>query len=258
MLRAASFARYLPNDGIRLDVLTTHNASAVGTDYSLLDEIPSEVSIHRTMTFDLPFGLKKRIRNLISGGKSFRGESFAASQGSKPNLLKKMMQEMLSPDPQVIWISSATHAARRIVRSRKIDLVLITVPPYSCLLLVEKLRKEFPRLAIVVDVRDEWLTTTIDLVGFGRSDRSLRVARRIEADAVTHATAIVAVTEAARREIRARYPQERDDKFHLIPNGFDATRLSRSGPSPESLPDDRIVVTYIGTIYAATEPTHAG
>lgn len=255
MLRAASFARYLPNDGIRLDVLTTRNASAVGTDYSLLNQIPSEVAIHRTVTLDLPFGVRKWIRKLIGGGKSLEGESHAAHQGSKPNLLRRAMQEMLMPDPQVTWIPLAARAARRIVMSRNIDLVLMTVPPYSCLLLVEKLRQEFPHLPIVVDVRDEWLTTTIDLVGLGRSERSLRVARRIEADAITYATAIVAVTEAARREMRARYPQQSDGKFHLIPNGFDATRLSHSIPSPESRPDGKIVITYIGTIYAATEPT---
>jgi hypothetical protein len=72
---------------------------------------------------------------------------------------------------------------------------------------------------------------------------------------VTHATAVVAVTEAARREIRARFPQEPDNKFQLIPNGFDATRLRRSALSPEPRPDGKILVTFVGTVYAATEPT---
>ena len=120
---------------------------------------------------------------------------------------------------------------------------------------MEKLRKEFPRLAIVVDFRDEWLSTTIDLVSFSRRKRARRFARNAEASAVTNATAIVAVTEAARREIRSRYPQEPDSKFQLIPNGFDATRLRRSAPSPEPRPDGKIVVTHIGTVYASTEPT---
>ena len=69
VLRAASLARYLPAEGIHLDVLTTHNASAVGADSGLLKEIPSEVEIHRTITFDLPFGLKKGVKKLITGGK---------------------------------------------------------------------------------------------------------------------------------------------------------------------------------------------
>ena len=58
VLRAASLARYLPSENIRLDVLTTRNASAVGTDSKLLQDIPSTVTIHRTTTLDLPFGLR--------------------------------------------------------------------------------------------------------------------------------------------------------------------------------------------------------
>jgi glycosyltransferase involved in cell wall biosynthesis len=175
-------------------------------------------------------------------------------------LIKRLIQDILQPDPQVTWLPVLTRAARRIVRKRKIDLVLITVPPFSSVLLVEKLRREFPRLAIVVDFRDEWLSTTFDLVSFlfSSSERARCIARNAEASAVTNATAIVAVTEAARRQIRARYPQEPEGKFHLIPNGFDAGRLRGSATlaKPRSGDrDDRIVVTYVGTVYASTEPS---
>jgi hypothetical protein len=121
--------------------------------------------------------------------------------------------------------------------------------------LVAHLRKQFPHLPIVVDFRDEWLSTTIDLVSFSRSDRAIQVARETEASAVANATAIVAVTEGARREIRNRYPKEPDSKFHLIPNGFDSKAVRASAPRVESGLQDRIVATYIGSIYGSTEPT---
>ena len=233
VLRAASLARYLPAEGIRLDVLTARNASAVGADPTLLEEIPAEVTVHRTVTLDLPFGIKKGIKRLITGARRSAGKSAGSGSADKPALFRRLLENILLPDPQVTWLPVLTRAARRIVREREIDLVLITAPPFSNVLLVEKLRKEFPRLAIVVDFRDEWLSTTIDLIGFSRGKRAHRVARKIEASAVAKATAIVAVTEAARREIRSRYPREPDSKFLLIPNGFDATRLRRSAPSPE-------------------------
>jgi hypothetical protein len=167
------------------------------------------------------------------------------------------LQDLLQPDPQVTWLPVLTRAAWRIIRKRNIDLVLITVPPFSSVLLVEKLRKEFPHLPIVIDFRDEWLTTTFDLVSFlfSGTERARGIASKAEATAVENATAIVAVTEAARGQIRSRYPQQPDRKFHLIPNGFDATRLRRSTHSPEPRPDGKIIVTYVGTIYASTEPT---
>jgi glycosyltransferase involved in cell wall biosynthesis len=256
-MRAASLARYLPAEGIRLDVLTARNASAVGSDPSLLREIPAEVTVHRTLTLDLPFGIKKWIKRLIAGSKPPSGQAAGLTASSQPHFLRRVIQDILQPDPQVTWLPVLTRAARRIVRKRKIDLVLITVPPFSSVLLVEKLRKQFPQLAIVVDFRDEWLTTTFDLVSFlfSRSERTRQIAQAAEASAVTNATAVVAVTEAARRQIRARYPREPDGKFYLLPNGFDATRLLRSAPSAKPRPDGKIVVTYVGTIYASTEPT---
>jgi glycosyltransferase involved in cell wall biosynthesis len=255
VLRAASLARYFPAEGIRLDVLTARNASAVGSDPTLLKEIPAEVSIHRTVTLDLPFGIKKWIKKLITGRKSNKDTAAVAISASKPNFVKRILQDALLPDPQVTWLPVLTRAARRMIRKRKIDLVLITVPPFSSTLLVERLRKMFPRLPIVVDFRDEWLSSTIDLVSFSRSERAQKVARNAEASAVANATAIVAVTEAARREIRARYPQEPDGKFQLIPNGFDATRQCCSSLPTEIRSAGRIVVTYVGSIYGSTDPT---
>jgi glycosyltransferase involved in cell wall biosynthesis len=253
VLRAASLARYFPAEGIQLDVLTARNASAVGSDPMLLKEIPTEVNIHRTVTLDLPFSIKKRIKKLIMGGKPGKKEAIAPA--GKSNLLKRLLQDVLLPDLQVTWLPVLTCAARRIIRKRKIDLVLITVPPFSSVLLVEKLRREFPGLPIVVDFRDEWLSSTIDLVSFSRSERAQNVARNAEASAVANATAVVAVTEAARREIRARYPQEPDSKFQLIPNGFDATRLCRSSLPVEISSGGKIEVVFIGSIYGSTDPT---
>ena len=253
VIRAANLARYLPEEGIHLDVLTARNASAVGNDAAFLKDIPDTVTVHRTVTLDLPFGIKKRIKNLIAGNKPPASQTAAA----KPNVIKKAIQDILQPDPQVTWLPVLTRAARRIVRKRDIDLVLITVPPFSSLLLVSKLRKEFPDLAIVVDFRDEWISTTFDLVSFlfGSTERSRNLASRVEASAVTNATTVVAVTEPARREIQSRYPHEPDSKFHLIPNGFDATRLQRFESLSRLNPDGKIIVTYVGTVYASTEPT---
>jgi len=256
VLRAASLARYLPSEELRLDVLTTRNASAVGTDSKLLQDIPSTVTIHRTTTLDLPFALKKWIKKLIGGEKPAPTQAPATiATTSKPGLLKKSIQDILLPDPQITWLPVLKRAARRIVKTQGIDLVLITVPPFSCVLLVAHLRKQFPHLPIVVDFRDEWLSTTIDLVSFSRSDRAIQVARETEASAVANATAIVAVTEGARRETRNRYPKEPDSKFHLIPNGFDSKAVRASAPRVESGLQDRIVATYIGSIYGSTEPT---
>ncbi|MGA1983724.1 MAG: glycosyltransferase [Acidobacteriaceae bacterium] len=257
VLRAASLARYLPAEGVRLDVLTTRNPASVGTDDSLLRDIPAEVTVHRTITLDLPFGVKKRIKGLLTGAKPPSTETEGKAGGGQPNILKRAFQDVLLPDPQVTWLPVLTRAARRIVKQRDIDLVVITGAPYSNYLLASKLRREFSQLPIVLDFRDEWLTTSFDIASFqfSRSVRAHKFAVRAEAEAVRSATTIVAVTEAARREMRSRYPQEPERKFLVIPNGYDATRTHRSEPAQTLGPDRKIIITYVGTVYTSTEPT---
>lgn len=265
VLRAASLARYLPGEDIRFDVLTTRNPSSVGTDASLLRDIPPEVTIHRTMTIDLPFGIKKWIKRRVTRAESPSSAAPAAVQTTgahgRPNLLKRMIQDLLLPDPQVTWLPILTRAALRLVRERNIDLVLITTAPYSNLLLVERLRKQFPNLPIVLDFRDEWLATAFDVVAFqfSRSERAHAFAVAAEASAITKATAVVAVTEAARCAMRDRYPDQPESKFHLIANGYDATRLQQFVPSSRPQAGekigDKIIVTYLGSLYASTDPT---
>lgn len=259
-MRAASLARYLPEDDIRLDVLTTRNPAAVGTDASLLKDIPPSVTVHRTLTLDLPFGMKKGLKRFLMGAKSSKkaaaSQQVAPKENRKPGLLKRIFDNVLLPDPQVTWFPVLSRAAPRIIRDRKIDVVLITVPTFSNLLLIKRLRKQFPNLLIVADFRDEWITTSFELVSFSFSDspRAQQVARRIEAETVANATAIVTVTDAARRRIHSRYPQEPDSKFYLVPNGFDATKMTRSGPAaPRN--DGKVLLTHVGSIYPSTAPS---
>lgn len=171
-----------------------------------------------------------------------------------PGRLKQIVGNLLLPDPQVGWLPFAFPAACRLIRSRKIDLVLITVPPFSSVRLTSRLRQAFPELPIVVDFRDEWLSTTINLVSFNSNQRARDVAAQCEREAVRDATCIVAVTEAAQQEISGRYPHENPAKFRYIPNGFDRPideprRADKVGAA------DLIILTYIGTVYGSTDPT---
>ncbi len=258
MLRALSLAKYLPENGVRVDVLTARNAPAVGRDATLLQQVPASVTVHRSWTLDLPFWLRKSVKKAITGGKG-KPTASAAPQAAKSskggNPLKRLIGNLLLPDPQVGWLPFAFPAAVRIIRERKIDAVVITVPPFSSVKLVTRLRKVFPTLPIVVDFRDEWITTTLDLVSFNSNEKARRVAYSTEGEAVRDATAVVLVTEAARRELQSRYPKVAPEKFLCIPNGYDlAPPTSASAPRLDLSSQKKIVLTYIGTVYGSTAP----
>jgi hypothetical protein len=257
-LRAASLARYFPGQEIQLDVLTTRNPSSVGMDHSLLDDIPPEVTIHRTFTLDLPFGLKKRIKGLLTAGVPSLQHSVAPGTAvSKPGLLSRIVQDTFLPDPQVTWLPILTRAARRIVRERYIDIVVITGAPYSTYLLAMRLRKEFPGLPIVLDFRDEWVSTSCDPSSFhfSRTERARRFAIQTEAEVVASATAVVTVNRGALHEMRSRYPDEPPTKFYCIPNGFDGARVKMVSGGPRRQQTDKTRVTYLGTVSVYSDPS---
>ena len=254
VLRALSLAKYLPENGVRIDVLTARNAPAVGKDPSLLKQVPADVKVHRTWTLDLPFWLRKSVKTVVTGGKAKAAPSGEqAARGSNP--LKQFIGNLLLPDPQVGWLPFALPAAERIIRERAIDAVLVTVPPFSSVRLVTRLRKLFPRLPILVDFRDEWLTTTLDLVSFNSNSRARMVAHKAEAEAVRDATAIVLVTEAARRELQSRYPGVPKERFVCIPNGYDVPPpTAKSASAGSATSKQKMVLTYTGTVYGSTAP----
>jgi hypothetical protein len=120
---------------------------------------------------------------------------------------------------------------------------------------VTRLRRAFPRLTILVDFRDEWLTTTLDLVSFNSNSRARIVAHKAEAEAVRDATAVVLVTEAARRELQSRYPGMPQERFICVPNGYDVPPpTAESTSAGPAVPHQKVVLTYIGTVYGSTAP----
>ena len=271
VLRAHSLAKYFPDNGLHVDVLTARNAAAVGQDASLLAQLPPSVAIHRTWTLDLPFALRKAIKKAVSRAPTQQPTTNNQQPAPRTNPLKRLLANLLLPDPQVGWLPFALPAARRLIRSRAIDLVLITVPPFSSVRLATRLRRHFPTLPIVLDFRDEWLTSTLRLVSFNANQRARAIAQRTESEAVRDATAVVCASEAAAAELRHRYPAEPATKFHCIPNGYDTppptpttapTELSfRPEPSQGEAAVEKpatpltTTLTYIGTVYPSTDPT---
>lgn len=268
VLRALSLAKYLPDNDIRVDVLTARNAPAVVRDAGLLRQVPADVTVHRTWTLDLPFALRKGIKRLLNRNSSTSTantptnspDKAAATAPEKPaaaagNPLKRWIADLLLPDPQVGWLPFAGPAAERIVRQRNIDAVIITVPPFSSVLLAKRLRQRFPHLTIVLDFRDEWLDTTLHLVSLNSNPRARLMAERTEREAVEAASAVVAVTEAARDAIRARYPAQAPAKFVCISNGYDGKPPSAVPMLQAKAAGAPVTLTYLGSVYGSTEPS---
>ncbi len=161
----------------------------------------------------------------------------------KSNPVRQFIATCSCPIRRSAGSPSPSPAAKRIIHERAIDAVVITVPPFSSVRLATRLRKAFPNLPILVDFRDEWLTTTLHLVSFNSNARARIVAHKAEAEAVRDASSIVLVTEAAKKELQSRYPGVPREMFVTIPNGYDTPPPQPAAASAVAN-QDRITLTY--------------
>ena len=158
----------------------------------------------------------------------------------------------MSPEPEILWVPFALRKARQIVKRHNIEFVLVTVPPFSALVVGTALKREFPSLALVSDFRDEWLTFYLRDFEFQDSDYTRRRAETIERETVESSDLVVAVNQSSRDVIRQRYPLQPDSKFMVVPNGYDPEAFA--GFVPRVQQSARMVVTHVGTVYKTASP----
>ena len=254
--RMLSLARYLPQYGIEVHVLTPRNPPAPQLDPSLLKLIPPGVTIHRTFTPMPPSKLRRAIWKLLSPrAKAGIGKSTEVRKsggGGWKSWPSNMVRRLLSPDPEVVWTPFARRKARQIVKRYGIDTVMVSAPPFSSFLVGNWLKREFPHLRMVADFRDDWLHFFLATFDFQKSSHIRRQAEVMERETVESSDRVVLVTNSWVNGMRARYPEVPAEKFACIPNGFDPAAFAGFQARPHQ--HTGFVVAYIGTVYSTTSP----
>jgi glycosyltransferase involved in cell wall biosynthesis len=248
--RAVSLARYLPQAGIEVFVLTARS-SVPTMDADLLKLIPKEVRVHRTWTFEPPFALRKKLwSRLNSDATSQETEAGLISKAKKT--VARRIKYLTCPDPQALWYPFAIRRASKLIREEKIQTVLVTAPPFSAFLIANELKRRFPHLCTIADVRDEWLEYFVKEFVFRGDEYVAARCAAIERATVESCDRVVSVTQTSLNSIRARYPEQPHSKFLLIPNGYDPAVFSSFRSRPHQT--DKLVITYTGTLYNPCSP----
>ncbi len=252
--RALSLARYLPQHGCQVHVLAPRNPPSPVIDPALLRQVPPEVTMHRAWTPMPPANLRKKLWGFISRPKPASAPKARVSTAAKGKggVLSGLVQRLLCPDPEVVWVPFAARRARQIVKKHKIDTVIITAPPFSAFLIGIALKRQFPKLRLLSDFRDEWLRFFLSTFEFQKNAYLRQRAEAIERDIVEASSAVVTVTPSLVEELRKRYSSQPPEKFICIPNGYDPAAFA--GFHSRAHEGSKIVVTYAGTVYSTTSP----
>jgi glycosyltransferase involved in cell wall biosynthesis len=221
-------------------------------DPDLAKLVPATTVVYRAFNPELPYAVRDRIWNKITGGKGQRPKASADRQGAAlrfaKSFLKAAIQRTFCPDVQVVWTPFAIRLAKKIIVRHGIDAIILNAPPFSCLKIAVALKKAFPKVQLTIDFRDEWLGYYLRDFDTAVSAHKRAYAERLERDAIVAADFVSAVTPAQSDSIRRRYPDQPAEKFLYVPNGYDRVAHKIAPHTPAN--DSKFVVTYLGTVYA--------
>lgn len=252
--RALSLARYLPEQGFDVHVLTARNPAVASRDENLARLVPREVAVHRCWTPEPPFGLRQALWKRLSrrGGGSTATPATAGVTATMKGLLAGTVRRILCPEPEVLWVPFALARARSLVKSCGIRLVLVTAPPFSLFLAGNALRRSQPGLKLISDFRDEWLDFYLKDFEYQNSEYTRRRAGEIERATIDLSHRVVAVTPSSLAAIKRRYPDQPPGKFACVPNGYDPAVFAAF--EQRSHAGMKVVITHAGTAYKTSSP----
>jgi len=246
--RALKFVKYLSESGVQPYVLTVDEAHASYplVDVSLLQDIPANVRVVKTRSFEAlkvlsVFTSKK---NIPHGGFANRGKESVFHK-----LLRFIRGNFFIPDARIGWIRYAVEAATELIEKEKIGTILVSTPPHSSQLIGLKLKKRFPALRWIADMRDPWTDIYYykDLLHTGAAAAKDAA---YEAQVLEAADRVISVSEPVNRLFLKKSSRLDPGKFHVIPNGFDEPDfVGDTRPDP-----GKFVFTYVGTMSAAYKP----
>lgn len=148
------------------------------------------------------------------------------------------------PDRWSSWWLGAVPLSWRKVRAFEPDLVWSTYPIATAHLIGRWWARHLKR-PWVVELRDPMSEDNY------QDPRAGKIVRNIERSAVHEARQLVVTTPGIVRELRERYPNVPDDRFNVIPNGYDEQAFVRAEKlaAERGRPDNRLRLVHSGILY---------
>ena len=191
VFRTLKFTKYLPQFGFQPYVLTVKNPMYITRDPTLLRDIPSEVKVFRTSSFEY------RILRA-------------------PRLLNIDLKWFYIPDVNTGWLPFAVQAGAKIIKKENIDVIFATFPLATSLLIGFLLKKKTKK-PLVIDFRDPWTDSP-----FTEYPTKLHenIEKKMEETILTQANYVTAAGDSIKQSFIKRYPFIKS-KIEVITNGFD-------------------------------------
>jgi glycosyltransferase involved in cell wall biosynthesis len=237
--RWLKFSKYLPEFGWEPVILTVDPELAAYpvTDISLNEDIPGNIKVHKTAATDY-FSIYKKDKTKIPSA----GFAISVDNTVKGRVLRFVRGNFFIPDPRKGWNKFAFKKACDLIETEDIKHVVTTSPPHSTQLIGLKLKKKYPSIKWIADLRDPW-TDIYYYNQFYPTIISKLIDSGYEKSVLKNADKIIAVGSSL-KNILLQKVNGIDKKIEVISNGFDEVDFIKS----ESTTPPKLTLTYVGTL----------
>jgi glycosyltransferase involved in cell wall biosynthesis len=236
--RVAKFVKYLPFFGWKPYVLTVKEVDYWAKDHSLLEEIPPEVKVMRTGSFD-PLRISFILKSFFKRG---RQKDEPARKRTVKRL--KFASWLFFPDNKAGWIPFALMKGLKLCRREKINLIFSSSPPPS-LHLTAYMLKFLTGLPWVADFRDPWIEYRFEIFP---TPFHLFLKKRLEKLIIQKADKVITANPAITTDLESRHPHT--EKIQQIDQGYDEEDFASC---QVSLPEI-FTIGYLGTFSPDCDP----
>ncbi len=238
-IRVVNFVKFLPEFGWQPTLLTVREEyykDNTALDYSPLQQFPPQLKIVRTHSLEP----KQRLKQVSTVADKKGGLRQLATM-----FLSIIERNFFIPDVQILWGGVAFGVAKKLVTEAGIDAILATAPPFSTLLLATLLKKATAK-PLILDFKDMWVGRDQH---HHKSVATTLTSAAIEKRIVRLADRVLLTTKWSYDAFCRRYPQQQD-KFSIIPNGYD--------PQIESLVDNLPIKKPLSNRFRLVHSGHVG
>lgn len=232
--RPLKFVKYLPEFGWRPVVLTVKPVSYYVLDESLLREVTVEANVLRTGSLD-PLRFSGLLGRKVSGG---FGEARAR--------FKPILDWLAIPDLSLGWLPFAVFTGFSALRSRPIEVILATAPPFSSHLTGMVLSR-MSGLPLVLDYRDAW---THDSPRVFPTDLHFYSNRWLERKSLAAAVRILTVNVPIARGLCSALSVQGKDRVQVLPLGYDPDDFRGIGIARPM----KLRISHVGTLIGERSP----
>ena len=237
--RWLKFSSYLPEFGWSPVILTVDPDYAVypALDSSLENNLPAQIKIHKTKATDW-FRLYSRDKSKVpsAGFAKNKDNSF------KGKILRFIRGNMFIPDPRKGWNKYAFKKAVEIIENENISHIITTSPPHSTQLIGLNLKKKFPDIKWIADLRDPW-TDIYYYNQFYPTLISRLIDSALEIKVLKSSDQIITVGNSLKDLFASKSPGI-EEKIEVITNGYDEEDFKGA----ININPDKFTISYIGTL----------